>query len=124
VAVPLGNVSYWSNASSWKNRNNTLPKDGDSVVIEAGWNMILDINTPNLTKLTINGRLTFLNTTNITITAGSIMVYAGELFIGSKEYPYIYNAKILLQGGRFSTPIASEGNVDIGNKVLANTGTI
>jgi len=61
-------------------------------VIEAGWNMILDINTPNLTKLTINGRLTFLNTTNITITAASIMVYAGELIIGSKEYPYKYNA--------------------------------
>jgi len=92
VAVPLGNVTYWSNANSWKNRNNTLPKDGDSVVIEAGWNMILDVNTPNLTKLTINGRLTFLNTTNITITAGSIMVYAGELLIGSKEYPYKYNA--------------------------------
>jgi len=30
----------------------------------------------------------------------------------------------LLQGGRFSTPISVEGNVDIGNKVLANTGTI
>jgi hypothetical protein len=54
--------------------------------------MILDINTPNLTKLTINGRLTFLNTTNITITTGSIFVYAGELLIGSKEYPYKYNA--------------------------------
>jgi hypothetical protein len=54
--------------------------------------MILDINTPNLTKITINGRLTFLNTTNITMTAGSIMVYAGELLIGSKDYPYRYNA--------------------------------
>ena len=31
--------------------------------------MILDINSPNLTKITINGRLTFLNTTNITLTA-------------------------------------------------------
>ena len=92
VAVPLGNITYWSKSSSWTNRNNTLPKDGDSVVIESGWNMILDINTPNLTKITINGRLTFLNTTNITITAGSIMVYAGELLIGSKDYPYRYNA--------------------------------
>jgi len=34
VVVPLGNVTYWSNSSSWKNRNNTLPKDGDTVVIE------------------------------------------------------------------------------------------
>ena len=83
VVVPLGNITYWSDANSWLNRNKTLPKDGDSVVIESGWNMILDINTPNLTKITINGRLTFLNTTNITMTAGSIFVYAGELFIGS-----------------------------------------
>ena len=52
------------------------------------------------------------------------MVQTGELLIGSKEYPYKYNAKILLQGGRFSAPIAVEGIVDIGNKVLANTGTI
>ena len=83
VVVPLGNITYWSDENSWLNRNKTLPKDGDSVVIESGWNMILDINTPNLTKITINGRLTFLNTTNITMTAGSIFVYAGELFIGS-----------------------------------------
>jgi len=46
-----------------------VPKDGDSVVIESGWNMILDVNTPNLTKIIINGRLTFLNTTNITLVA-------------------------------------------------------
>ena len=85
MIVPVNNATatYWSNASSWTNRNNTIPKDGDSVVIESGWNMILDVNTPNLTKLTINGRLTFLNTTNITLTAGSVFVYSGELFIGS-----------------------------------------
>jgi len=83
VIVPLGNITYWSDPNSWTNRNKTLPKDGDTVVIESGMNMILDINTPNLTKLTINGRLTFLNTTNITLTSGSIFVYAGELFIGS-----------------------------------------
>lgn len=58
--------------------------------------MVLDINTPNLNKITINGRLTFLNTTNITLTAQTIYVYAGELIIGSKDYPYIYNAQILL----------------------------
>jgi len=51
--------------------------------------MVLDVNTPNLTKITINGRLTFLNTTNITMIAQTIFVYAGELVIGSKEYPYL-----------------------------------
>ena len=94
--VPLGNITYWSSANSWTNRNNTLPKDGDSVVIEPGCNMVLDIDTPNLNKITINGRLTFLNTTNITLKAQTIYVYAGELIIGSKDYPYIHNAKIIL----------------------------
>jgi hypothetical protein len=45
--------------------------------------MILDVNSPNLTKITINGRLTFLNTTNITLIAQTVFVYAGELIIGS-----------------------------------------
>ena len=124
VVVPLGNITYWSDANSWTNRNKTLPKDGDTVVIESGWNMILDINTPNLTKITINGRLTFLNTTNITMISGSIFVYAGELLIGSKDYPYKYNAKIQLEGGRYSSSIAFDGNVELGNKVLANVGSI
>ena len=57
-------------------------------MIESGWNMILDVNTPNLAKIIINGRLTFLNTTNITLSASIVYVYAGELIIGSKEYPY------------------------------------
>ena len=122
--VPLGNITYWSTASSWTNRNKTLPQDGDTVVIEPGWNMVLDINTPNLTKITINGRLTFLNTTNIKMIAQTIFVYAGELIIGSQDYPYLYNAQILLEGGRFSTPFAFEGTVEGGNKILANVGTI
>ena len=86
--------------------------------------MILDENTPNLAKITINGRLTFLNTTNITLSATIIYVYAGELIIGSKDYPYLYNAKILLQGGRYATAFAFEGTVEGGNKILANVGSI
>ena len=45
--------------------------------------MILDINTPILKKITIVGRLTFLNTTNIKLTSYLVLVYGGELFIGS-----------------------------------------
>ena len=45
--------------------------------------MILDVNTPNLAKIIINGRLTFLNTTKITLSASTIYVYGGELIIGS-----------------------------------------
>jgi len=45
--------------------------------------MVLDIDTPNLKKLTIIGRLTFLNTTNIKLSSNLVFVYGGELIIGS-----------------------------------------
>ena len=44
----------WSNEDSWK--PNKMPKEGEDVVIEAGWNMILDLEeTPVFDKLEING---------------------------------------------------------------------
>lgn len=50
----------WSNASSWS--SGEVPVDGDEVVIESGWNMVLDLEqTPLLKSLEINGRLTFLD---------------------------------------------------------------
>ena len=49
----------WSDPASWN--NGVVPLEGDDVVIEAGWNMYLDISeTPILDSLEINGRLTFL----------------------------------------------------------------
>ena len=46
----------WSNSSIWE--NNTLPKDGDSVIIKQHWNMVLDLEeTPKLTNLIIDGNL-------------------------------------------------------------------
>ena len=50
--------------------------------------MVLDIDTPKVKLLRINGRLTFLNTTNIHLQAKHIFVRAGELLIGSAEYPF------------------------------------
>jgi hypothetical protein len=49
VVVENG-TRYWSNATSWL--NNTLPVEGDDVVIESGWNMVLDLPvTPILSSL-------------------------------------------------------------------------
>lgn len=65
--------------------------------------MVLDIDTPILEKLTINGRLSFLNNLtdpkNITLHAKKIYVRAGELLIGSEEEPFAGNAEIRLYGG-------------------------
>ena len=54
---------YWSKADSWTSKKvPAAGKDGkfEDVVIEPGWNMVLDIaETPRFGMLTVNGRLTF-----------------------------------------------------------------
>ena len=92
---------YWSDPESWP--SGELPVEGDEVEIESSWNMVLDIDTPILAKLTINGRLSFLNDPedpkNITLHAEKIYVRAGELLVGSEEEPFAGNAEIRLYGG-------------------------
>ena len=57
--VPLeAGQRLWSDVSNW---GGTLPQEGDDVTIPSGWNMILDLEeTPILSSLTVNGRLSFL----------------------------------------------------------------
>jgi len=66
-----------------------LPKEGDDINIEPGWDMILDIEeTPIFNLIRINGKLTFKQDMNITLNAKHIFIRAGELHIGSEEEPY------------------------------------
>ena len=51
----------WSDVKSWDGRTE-LPKEGESIEIPSGVNMLLDLaETPILGRLEINGRLTFKN---------------------------------------------------------------
>ena len=57
---------YWSNTTSWP--KGVLPVEGEDVVIDPTWNMILDLAvTPILNSLQVNGVLTFLQGSNITL---------------------------------------------------------
>ena len=81
VAAPISDVQLmWSNKATWP--NNRLPIEGDTIHIEPGWNVVLDIDTPILDKLIINGRLSFLNDTDLHVHVKHIFIRAGELVIG------------------------------------------
>ena len=57
---------YWSNTTSWP--KGVLPVEGEDVIIDPSWNMILDLPiTPILSSLEINGVLTFKPSMNITL---------------------------------------------------------
>jgi len=84
-----GEIKYWSDTTTWP--SGKLPVEGEDVEIAPGENVVLDISTPRLFKLTINGRLTFLNDAkepkNLTLNTNLLYVRAGELIIGNQTHP-------------------------------------
>lgn len=112
--------------------------DGESVEIEAGWNMVVDVTeTAVLEMLMINGRLSFQqdddddfttpftpDITDITVHAHHIFVHAGEFLIGSETNPFQNKATIVLHGEQDAETVIMDGAVESGNKVVANTGLI
>lgn len=96
--VPNENrTRYWNNSEDWA--NGTVPKEGDDVHIEPGWNMIFNLKESPVYKLVrVNGNLTFDNTTDTHLRVKHLFIRAGELNIGSKEYPMEKNARITLYG--------------------------
>ena len=89
------NVRLWSNPNSWP--SGEVPKEGEDVHVEPGWNMTMDLRkTPNYRLIRINGILNFKRGIDIEFNAKHIFVRAGELNIGSKEEPFTNNVVINL----------------------------
>jgi hypothetical protein len=114
---------YWSNAADWP--NNTIPGNGSDVIINSGWNMIFDLEESPLYKVVqINGLLTFKNDSDRHLHAEHIFIRAGELHIGSEEYPFQYKATITLHGEKEKESIVYDNAIEAGNKIIANIGKI
>lgn len=92
--IPIDpNASYWSNDSSWP--SGKTPLEGEDVHIEPGMNIILDIETPLLNLVIVNGRLSFHDDSDgnlINLKAKQVYVRSGELLIGNETDPYMGNA--------------------------------
>ena len=66
-----------------------LPKAGEDVEIPPGKWVVLDIETPILNLVTVNGRLSFYDALQpIHLHAKQVYVRAGELLIGSETEPF------------------------------------
>jgi hypothetical protein len=83
----------WSDSSIWS--NGELPKVGAKVSIAKEVNVILDVTPPSLNGLTINGKLSFSDETDIELSTEWIMVF-GELEIGTESIPHERRAIITL----------------------------
>src|SRR5690349_9267132 len=90
-AAPAAKATKWSDSATWPNR--TVPVAGDKVTIDAGKEVVLDVNTPPLNGLTINGKLSFANNQDVELTTEWVMVH-GELEIGTEKAPHTRKATI------------------------------
>src|SRR2546430_15629305 len=90
-AATAAKATKWSDAATWPNRK--VPVAGDKVTIDAGKEVVLDVNTPELGGVTVNGKLSFANTADIELTTEWIMLH-GELEIGTEKAPHTSKATI------------------------------
>src|SRR5262245_6301706 len=83
----------WSNPATWPDRR--VPGAGDTVTIEKGKDVLLDVSPPSLNGLHIEGKLSFSDQADIELTTEWIMVH-GELAIGTEAKPHARQATITL----------------------------
>ena len=117
-------VKFWSDPKSWD--SGTLPKVGQFIDIPSSWHMYLDIDTPVLRKVEINGILEFSPNKSASLHANWVFVRKGELRSGSEEKPTKKSVvhKVVLYGDPFDDSFTFNPDVQGGNKVIVVTGNI
>jgi cell migration-inducing and hyaluronan-binding protein len=90
TATKSGN---WSAGSTWA--GGAVPTQGDVVTIGAGTDVVLDVSPPALNGMTISGKLSFADNSDLSLSTEWIMVH-GELQIGTEAQPFTHNATITL----------------------------
>ena len=83
----------WSDRATWPNRK--LPAAGEKVEIPGGKEVILDVSPPALGGVTINGKLSFADKSDLELSTEWIMVH-GELEVGTEAKPFTHKATITL----------------------------
>jgi hypothetical protein len=90
---PAVKATRWSDPATWPGRK--VPRAGDTVTIERGKDVLLDVSPPSLGGLHIEGKLSFSDKADIDLTTEWIMVH-GELEIGTEAKPHTRKATITL----------------------------
>jgi hypothetical protein len=103
----------------------TWPGAGADIEIGPTQWIMLDVNPPPIGKLSILGRLEFVDNfrINTKLTAQSIVVF-GSLVIGSTASPFSRSAEIVLTGNMRSPYVAVDSLSILGNKAIVVYGNV
>src|SRR5687767_3925287 len=88
---PAAGPTNWSDPATWP--SGKVPVAGDTVTIEKGKDVVLDVIPPALGSLTIDGKLSFANNRDLELTTEWILLH-GELEIGTEARPHTRKATI------------------------------
>ena len=96
VAAPaaITRTVKWSDASAWP--SGKVPAAGEEVTIPRGTEMVLDVSSPALRSITVQGKLTFADERDLDLVTDWIYVPGGEVQIGTEASPFQHNATITL----------------------------
>ncbi|HEY4362521.1 MAG TPA: G8 domain-containing protein, partial [Bryobacteraceae bacterium] len=92
-ASSTAGAKRWSDTATWPDKK--VPAKDAVVTITKDMNVVLDVSTPELHGLTINGKLSFAADKDVELTTEWIMVH-GELEIGTEAKPFTHKATITL----------------------------
>jgi len=107
----------WSDAATWANKK--VPADGAVVTIDKGLEVVLDVSTPPLHGLNLNGKLSFADNKDLELTTEWIMLH-GELEIGTEAKPHTRNATITLTNN-----VPDENIMEMGDRgIMIMGGTL
>merc|ERR1719460_1735064 len=91
-------LDKWSDSRSWT--GGELPLDGDMVVIPVDQSILIDVNTPILSLVLVQGLLVVDNR-HLNIDATYIWVHGGAFEAGLEEAPFEYNLTMTFHGDRW-----------------------
>ena len=114
--APAIKQALWSDPATWP--DGKVPGAGDKVTIDAGKDVVLDVNSAPLHGLTIKGKLSFSDKADVELTTEWIMLQ-GELEIGTESKPHTHKATITLTDNVHDEEMAGMG--DRGIMLLGGT---
>jgi len=94
-------IDRWSDLTSW--RNHEPPVDKDMVWIPEGQVVLLDIDTPLLAFLLVEGKLYFDPHRDVNLDAYSVVINGGHFQLGTEDEPYTKKANLTIWGDRYTS---------------------
>jgi hypothetical protein len=106
-------VLKWSDPSTWG--VDSLPIDNDLVYVPLGLTLLVDVNTPVLNGIAVEGgNLIFSDDADLTVQAGFIMMNGGTFLAGTEKHPHTKKLTFIMHGNYYGKQMPMFGNKGIG----------